>query len=784
MIQFSNWTISAPCGEVIARQYDNLSRTLTVMGDLPAGWDWSMLVESGGNLNIISLSPVDGGVGVTLTADMIPYAGYYRMQLRGTQGEAVRHTNILTQVYIPPSLTGEGQWPDLPSEFEQIEERMQELAGQAQESADSAQQSASQAEQSAQEAKNAAEWVEANVKAAQDAADAAKASETNAKTSETNAAKSAGDAQTSAGQAADSATQAKAAQGKAEAAQTAAETAQGKAETAAGTATQAAQGAVTSAGQASQSAQEAASAATAAQNAQEAAEKAQGQAEAQATAAAGSATAAQESAAAAAGSSSSASGSAQTAQTAAQDAQKAQQAIEDMTVTSETLEPGSEATVTKTVSPGGVVNLEFGIPEGKPGTGDMMSDGSVPMTGALNMGGNRVTNVGAPTEPTDAVRQQDLEAVSQEVDHILDGTTPAYIPPATDTKLGGIIIGPGLSVAEDGTASALEINDAIITDANPWSAKKIVDTLAPEFETSGAVVTCTPVAGYPLHVVSQIMPVQEGEGDPSPDNVRPIRGWTDANLIVAGKNLFDVQNGIILKAYITSASVFGGNAFRTVAIRCIPGAVYTVSRAPITSVFSVGFTDSAPQTGSAIFSFAYESPDASSITITAPQNAKYLLAYIYNGNTTPEINVDDVLNSTQIEYGGTATSYEPYRGQTITLPFGKTVYGGTVDNQGNGIEEWGYIASYNGEELPGEWISDRDVYAPGTTPTIGAEVAYKLATPIPFTVTPQELNAVAGTNTIYSSTGDTTVSGRADPNTILQQLAQRIAALEGQVING
>ena len=288
MIQFENWTISAPCGEVIARQYDNLSRTLTVMGDLPAGWDWSMLVESGGNLNIISLSPVDGGVGVTLTADMIPYAGYYRMQLRGTQGEAVRHTNII-QVYIPESLTGEEQWPDLPSEFEQIEERMQELAGQAQESADSAQQSASRAEQSAQEAKNAAEGVEANVKAAQDAADAAK-------TSETNAAKSAGDAQ------------------------------------------------------------------------------------------------------------------------------KAQQAIEDMTPPAETLASGSEATVTKTVSPEGVVNLEFGIPEGKPGTGDMMSDGSVPMTGNLDMNGNRVTEVGTPTADTDAANKAYVDDALSDKQDTLNGT--------------------------------------------------------------------------------------------------------------------------------------------------------------------------------------------------------------------------------------------------------------------------------------------------------------------------------------------------------------------------
>lgn len=71
--------------------------------------------------------------------------------------------------------------------------------------------------------------------------------------------------------------------------------------------------------------------------------------------------------------------------------------------------------------------------------GDMMADGSVPMTGALNMGGNKVTNLGAPAAPTDAVRQQDLEAVSQEVDHILDGTTPAYIPAATTVKTGGVL---------------------------------------------------------------------------------------------------------------------------------------------------------------------------------------------------------------------------------------------------------------------------------------------------------------------------------------------------------
>ena len=60
-------------------------------------------------------------------------------------------------------------------------------------------------------------------------------------------------------------------------------------------------------------------------------------------------------------------GMANRAENAAENAEAAQSAIENMTVSSETLEPDSEATVEKTVV-GGVVNLEFGIPRGATGT--------------------------------------------------------------------------------------------------------------------------------------------------------------------------------------------------------------------------------------------------------------------------------------------------------------------------------------------------------------------------------------------------------------------------------
>ena len=123
--------------------------------------------------------------------------------------------------------------------------------------------------------------------------------------------------------------------------------------------------------------------------------------------------------------------------------------------TSGTGAPGTTDTYTVYLtdgSTGGTFNVYNG--SNGTGSGDFMADGSVPMTGALQMGGNKVTNLGAPGADTDAVRKQDLDAVAAEVDGILDGTTPAHLAPATETKIGGVIIGDGLSVEADGTVSA------------------------------------------------------------------------------------------------------------------------------------------------------------------------------------------------------------------------------------------------------------------------------------------------------------------------------------------
>lgn len=67
--------------------------------------------------------------------------------------------------------------------------------------------------------------------------------------------------------------------------------------------------------------------------------------------------------------------------------------------------------------------------------------------------------------------------------------------------------------------------------------EELIRKLTTPFSITGAVAACHPVGGYPLEVISHLEPMQAGSGEPNPDNVRPIIGWTGANLNLTGKNL-------------------------------------------------------------------------------------------------------------------------------------------------------------------------------------------------------------------------------------------------------
>lgn len=53
-----------------------------------------------------------------------------------------------------------------------------------------------------------------------------------------------------------------------------------------------------------------------------------------------------------------------------------------------------------------------------------------------------------------------------------------------------------------GKTYSLPQPDDTVVGADSWSSRKLIDTLCPGFTKTGAVVTCTPVEGYPLTVTA------------------------------------------------------------------------------------------------------------------------------------------------------------------------------------------------------------------------------------------------------------------------------------------
>lgn len=126
ILLFSDWVLSKTQGGLLGYQYDNLTRELVVQGDLPEGWTWDVLVSASGKGDTWPLALGDGQASITLTDDNLSVRGEYYLQLRGTNGDQVRHTNVIT-AYNSRSLSGAGKWPTLPTEWIQAEKDIKEL---------------------------------------------------------------------------------------------------------------------------------------------------------------------------------------------------------------------------------------------------------------------------------------------------------------------------------------------------------------------------------------------------------------------------------------------------------------------------------------------------------------------------------------------------------------------------------------------------------------------------------------------------------------------------------
>lgn len=268
------------------------------------------------------------------------------------------------------------------------------------------------------------------------------------------------------------------------------------------------------------------------------------------------------------------------------------------------------------------------------------------------------------------------------------------------------------------TYTVADPDAAVIRDdtvgAGAWSGKNIADRLCPLFSESGSIVSCQPLEGYPLTVVSQIQGQQAGSGSPAPENIRPLTGWDKATLTQENgqtKREFSVRLG---------QTVWSGSLDWNTGILTVDKILAVFDGTENWGLFG-GFymIGGLPGAGA-----------QASLASTAGCCSHYRYTY------------------------GTAEGvpgWSPDASNSVATP--RFVNTGFAT-----VEQWkAYVAAQ---------------YAGGTPVTFG----YPLKTPVTAALTPYEIPALAGVNTLRCTTGETAVSGRADPTVLFEKL---LAAANG-----
>jgi hypothetical protein len=271
--------------------------------------------------------------------------------------------------------------------------------------------------------------------------------------------------------------------------------------------------------------------------------------------------------------------------------------------------------------------------------------------------------------------------------------------------------------------SKAEIDDTAI-DGDTWSSKHIADMLCPKIEKSGTPVQMDGlVEGYPLGVKVSWTPTQEGSGDPSPENIRPIKGRDSVRV---ERREDDLAYTLTLPSTVYGGEVDAVTGEGQREWRCI-----TITGREPCHIYSTLFYIDFYQTDSFVQEPAIDS--------TSGKSSHYPYQ-LYGKNGFIGITLD-----------GGAVVYSP---------------GDKYPNTNDGLREWmDYLAAQ---------------YAAGTP----VQICYKQANPVPFTATGgATIPLLSGTNTVLTDADSVTVTGRADPIQTIAKLSDRIAALEAAATN-
>lgn len=235
------------------------------------------------------------------------------------------------------------------------------------------------------------------------------------------------------------------------------------------------------------------------------------------------------------------------------------------------------------------------------------------------------------------------------------------------------------------------IDNTVLADNKTWSSKNIVDRLCSPFNQKAPIVQGELVVGYPITVKSYIEPVQEGEGDPSPENKRPIHGVTELKLVKCRKNL-------IVAPYANDTRVINGVTFTVNP----DGSIAVKGTASAKAVFFIADVFKFPflKTDGLILSagsgnWSYNTITVEVVSSSVPGGKQTAWNSVGNGNaTTPlvfgkyvksvyimvqsGVSVDATVRP-QLFRAGNEIPYEPYHGKTFTQTLPEEIMGGVYN---------------------------------------------------------------------------------------------------------
>ncbi len=363
------------------------------------------------------------------------------------------------------------------------------------------------------------------------------------------------------------------------------------------------------------------------------------------------------------------------------------------------------------------------------------------------------------------------------------------------------------------------------------------------FELTGNPIQMQNFEGMPLNVVTTFEPKQEGSGDPSPDNVRPISGYDVLGLTRCGKNLFD-KNWLLSipgttvenEAFTIQISQMNAHYASGFPAKFKANTQYTLSfRGYISNAGNDPYLSFAHTDGSIARAMVTNTTENEYVISSAPgKTVKTLFAtFANNGSGTV------TLKNVQLEEGSSASAFSAYP-DTYSANPDQTVYGGRMNwttgellvtktmmaLTGNSIHDYfsdwhaatiklsdgqygevkcsHYVDSngstnkdnsiyfrsaYYGDRICGikdarfstkaDYAAYLDAQNAAGTPV---QIVYYLAAPYTIPFTPHQILALKGSNTLYGD-GEITVSGRKDILWLTSNLIERIKTLEEAVIS-